>query len=70
MESTVKHMEASPKFHPEITPRFKTNGNGCAAGSQGRSNALLEGNSMVEQSFGGEINMKQRPSEEDQSAKK
>lgn len=47
MESIVKHMEASPKFHPEITPRFKTNGDGCAAGSRGRSDSLLEGNSMV-----------------------
>lgn len=43
---------------------------GCVAGSRGWSDAPLEGNSMVEQSFDGGINMKQRPSEEDQSAKK
>lgn len=70
MESIVKHMEAPAKSHLEITPRFKTNGDRCVAGSLEWSYTRLKENSMVEQSFDGGINMKQRPSEEDQSAKK
>lgn len=34
MESIVKHMEASPKFHLEITPGLKNNRDGCAAGGK------------------------------------
>lgn len=58
------------KFHMEITPRFRNNGDRCVeANPEWRYTFPIE-NSMVEQSFDDGINMKQRPSEEDQSEKK
>lgn len=54
----------------EITPSLKNNRDTFVEGNPEQGCTFPKENSMVEQSFDDGINMKQRPSEEDQSEKK